>query len=60
MEILKAEKPENDIEYLDTFELLGSQHQWTTEPSETNQMTILKTEVIKPENYISKFITWNY
>ena len=49
MEILKEEKPENEIDYVDTIELFPTL-KWITEPNEIDQFTILKQ--VKPDNEI--------
>ena len=43
MEILKSVmRPDNEIEYVDSIELLYTSRKWTTEPSDTKEMTILR------------------
>ena len=49
MEIIKEERPENEIEYIDSIELAPSLI-WTTIPSNGDKLTILGK--IKPKNLI--------
>ena len=43
MEVLKEEKPKNEIEYIDSFDIISS-HKWVTKPSSSDKFTILKKE----------------
>ena len=50
MEIFGIEKPDNQIEYIDSIELLYSKHEWTTVPSDTDTLFIKSQD--KPNNEI--------
>jgi len=52
MEIFKTKKPDNQIEYIDSIELLYSKHEWITFPVDINTFTIKGIEKVQTINQI--------